>query len=181
MLDGAADPPECGTPTILTHAVAGVAIGQVLAPCSRRGEITWIAAACAVLPDADVLGFRLGIPYGDLFGYRGFTHSIFFAGVVAFVVTGFLRSKVCRRDLLESFSVRPIMVSPIGLSAFLTKRGWSVLASEMAWVWAPSICVFLPLDSRAAATGGAPQEGATFSQCFAIKSSSSEARIGFEM
>ncbi len=166
-------------PTVLTHAIAGAAIGQALAPCSLRREVTWIAAVCAMLPDADVLGFGLGIPYGDLFGHRGFTHSLFFAGVVAMGVTGLLRSKVHGRDLVRVFvcvfaatvshglldaftngglgvaflapfegaryffPVRPILVSPIGLTAFLTRRGLSVLASEMVWVWPASICVFL--------------------------------------
>jgi len=166
-------------PTILTHAIAGGAIAQALAPCSLKREVTWIAAACAMLPDADVLGFGVGVPYGDPFGHRGFTHSFFFAGLVALAVAGLLRSKVHGRDLLRVlvcifaaiashgildaftngglgvaffapfdqeryfFPVRPIMVSPIGLTAFLTKRGLSVLASEMARVWPASICVFL--------------------------------------
>ncbi len=41
------------------------------------------------------------------------------------------------------FPVRPILVSPIAVAAFLTQRGVSVLMSEMAWVWVPSIGVFL--------------------------------------
>jgi inner membrane protein len=41
---------------------------------------------CAVLPDADVIGFRFGIRYGDFWGHRGFTHSLFFAVLVATVV-----------------------------------------------------------------------------------------------
>ena len=166
-------------PTILTHAIAGAAIAQVLAPCSLRREVAWIAAGCAMLPDADVLGFALGIPYDDLFGHRGFTHSLFFAGLAALAVTGVLRSKIHGRDLLRLlvcifaatashgildaltngglgvaffapfegarcfFPVRPIEVSPIGLAAFLTRRGLSVLESEMMWVWPASICVFL--------------------------------------
>jgi inner membrane protein len=166
-------------PTILTHAIAGAAVAQVLAPCELRGQITCIAAACAMLPDADVVGFALGVPYDDLFGHRGFTHSFFFAGVVALAVTGLLRSKIHGRDLVQMFvcifaatashgildaftngglgvaffapfdgvryffPVRPILVSPVGLSAFLTRRGLAVLESEMAWVWPPSIGVFL--------------------------------------
>jgi inner membrane protein len=166
-------------PTILTHALAGAAIAQVLAPCELRTKITCIAAASAMLPDADVLGFALGVPYDDLFGHRGFTHSLFFAGVLALAVRGWLRSKIRDRDLAQVFAcifaatashgildaftngglgvaffapfhaaryffpVRPILVSPIGLSAFLTERGLSVLESEMAWVWPASICVFL--------------------------------------
>lgn len=48
----------------------------------------WILAGvvCSILPDADVLAFRFGIPYEHMFGHRGFTHSIFFA----VVLSGFL-------------------------------------------------------------------------------------------
>lgn len=70
-------------PTFITHAVAGAAIAQVLAPCSNRGRVTAAAAVCAMLPDVDVLGLGYGVPYDSLFGHRGFTHSIFFAGIVA--------------------------------------------------------------------------------------------------
>jgi inner membrane protein len=166
-------------PTILTHALAGAAIAQVLAPCEVRSKMTWIAAVCAMLPDADVLGFPLGIPYDDLFGHRGFTHSLFFAGVVALAVAGLFQNKVHGRDLVRVFvcifaatashgildaftngglgvaffapfhatryffPVRPILVSPIGVTAFWTRRGLSVLESEMIWIWPASICVFL--------------------------------------
>ena len=36
------------------------------------------------------------------------------------------------------FPVRPIRVSPIGVSAFVSGDGLAVLASEMRWVWLPS-------------------------------------------
>jgi len=35
-----------------------------------------------MLPDVDVIGFSFGIRYDDMFGHRGFTHSLFFAAVV---------------------------------------------------------------------------------------------------
>jgi inner membrane protein len=38
-----------------------------------------------MLPDADVIGFRFGIAYGDPLGHRGFTHSLLFATVVSAV------------------------------------------------------------------------------------------------
>jgi inner membrane protein len=164
-------------PTILTHAVAGVAIAQALAPCSRRAEISWFAAGCAMLPDIDVLGFAFGIRYGDLLGHRGFTHSLLFAGLVAATITLLLRHKDLRGDLrvflclfvatashgfLDAFTnggmgvaffapfdrtryffpLRPILVSPIGLGPILTRRGISVLFSEMKWVWMPSVALF---------------------------------------
>ena len=37
------------------------------------------------------------------------------------------------------FPFRPILVSPIGIDRFLTERGATVLASEAAWVWVPSL------------------------------------------
>jgi inner membrane protein len=36
---------------------------------------------------------------------------------------------------------RPIAVSPLGLSRFLSARGAAVLASEARWVWLPSLVV----------------------------------------
>jgi inner membrane protein len=35
-----------------------------------------------MLPDADVLAFKPGVAYGNIFGHRGFTHSLLFAFVV---------------------------------------------------------------------------------------------------
>lgn len=166
-------------PTILTHAVAGVAIAQALAPCERRAEISLFAAGCAMLPDADVLGFAFGIRYGDLAGHRGITHSLLFAALLAGTVTLLLRHKDLRGDwrvfltlfaaaashgFLDAFTNgglgvaffspfdraryffpwRPILVSPIGLGPFLTRRGLAVLLSEMKWVWMPSIAILLP-------------------------------------
>ncbi|MCX4030052.1 metal-dependent hydrolase [Endozoicomonas sp. SM1973] len=37
------------------------------------------------------------------------------------------------------FPDRPIQVSPIGVSRFLSERGWHVLWSELQWVWLPMI------------------------------------------
>jgi inner membrane protein len=52
-----------------------------------------IGAICSVLPDIDVIGFRFGIHYGDFWGHRGFTHSLFFAAILATLVAfaGFSR------------------------------------------------------------------------------------------
>ena len=37
----------------------------------------------SLLPDADMIGFSLGVPYGSEFGHRGFTHSLLFAALIA--------------------------------------------------------------------------------------------------
>jgi inner membrane protein len=48
---------------------------------------------CSVIPDLDVIGFRFGVPYGDFWGHRGFTHSLVFAALLAgaVIATGFRR------------------------------------------------------------------------------------------
>ena len=49
-----------------------------------------LAVGLSILPDADVIAFRLGIPYADPFGHRGFTHSLLFAlfaGLLASLLT----------------------------------------------------------------------------------------------
>lgn len=73
-------------PTPFTHAFAGVALGGIVPPPVPAKRIWFLAAFSAALPDVDVLGFALHIPYGSMFGHRGFTHSLFFAAVWALVV-----------------------------------------------------------------------------------------------
>ena len=68
-------------PTILSHGIVAAAAGH----WSRRELSTafWMwTIACALLPDVDVISFSFGIAYEDMFGHRGFTHSLFFAALV---------------------------------------------------------------------------------------------------
>ena len=43
------------------------------------------------------------------------------------------------------FSVRPVLVSPIGVTDFLSAYGVRVLASEAIWIWLPSCAAFVVL------------------------------------
>lgn len=75
-------------PTIISHP----AILLALRPAFRlSSEVLVVGAICSMIPDVDVVGFPLGIHYGDLLGHRGFTHSLFFAvalGAVGTVLLG---------------------------------------------------------------------------------------------
>jgi len=66
-----------------SHAVAALSIGT----CFYRPQTpkrVWAAGAlCSIFPDIDVIGFRFGIPYGNFWGHRGFTHSLLFAVLLA--------------------------------------------------------------------------------------------------
>jgi inner membrane protein len=76
-----------------SHAIASVAIGHISlaisTPSSQdRARLgSWkfwsLAAFCAVVPDADAIGFWMGVPYDSLWGHRGITHSFFFAFLLA--------------------------------------------------------------------------------------------------
>lgn len=74
--------------SLFTHAVAAGAIGQA-APARYRSDwrFWYMAALCSALPDADVLSFRLGVRYEDLWGHRGMTHSLLFAAVLGLAAT----------------------------------------------------------------------------------------------
>jgi inner membrane protein len=73
-------------PTIFSHAIAATALGQ-LYPDRPLPRGFWIwSAVCAMLPDADVIGFRFGIRYDDMLGHRGLSHSLVVAAIVGLVV-----------------------------------------------------------------------------------------------
>jgi inner membrane protein len=66
-------------PTVFSHAIAGAAIASTH---PRRG--LWMTSAlCAVVPDLDVAGIWLGVPWGHVLGHRGITHSLAFAAGLA--------------------------------------------------------------------------------------------------
>lgn len=72
-----------------SHAIASVAIGK-LSFIEKTDKKFWLLGIfCAVIPDADAIGFKLGVAYESMWGHRGITHSFFFATVLAFAVTYF--------------------------------------------------------------------------------------------
>ena len=71
-------------------SIGHVAVGMALGRAERGGQSLGrllggmaLFSALAMLPDADVVAFKLGIPYGATWGHRGASHSLVFAlGVV---------------------------------------------------------------------------------------------------
>ncbi len=163
-------------PTIITHGIVALALAAKSgAQKEQRRRLALACVACAILPDIDFIGFKLGIPYSSLFGHRGFTHSIFFALLVSLLLGAYLHRKAPRSAagfakifgllflsaashpfldamtnggegiaFLSPFSNhryflpwRPILVSPLGISAFFSLRGLLVFASELLLVILP--------------------------------------------
>ena len=101
-------------PTVFSHPAPVLALAALLGGrVSTRMLLFGIL--CAVLPDADVIGFRFGISYADAFW--PFDQTRYFC------------------------DWRPIRVSPFGLKGLLSQRGLSVMLSELRWVWAPCLAV----------------------------------------
>lgn len=76
------------------HVAVGMALGRHEAgrASTRRLVASMVLfSALALLPDADVIAFKLGIPYSAPWGHRGATHSLVFAAMVAVGVLGVAR------------------------------------------------------------------------------------------
>jgi inner membrane protein len=64
----------------LAHVVVGLAGARALRTAPRAALPHFAAlAGLSLLADADVVAFKLGIPYAAPFGHRGASHSIAFA------------------------------------------------------------------------------------------------------
>ncbi|HLP20036.1 MAG TPA: metal-dependent hydrolase [Chitinophagales bacterium] len=72
-----------------SHAIAAVAIGKASLIKNIDKKFWLLGMFCAVIPDADAIGFKLGIEYGSFWGHRGFSHSFVFAALLALAVTYF--------------------------------------------------------------------------------------------
>jgi len=72
--------------SVFSHAVAALGIGAFIYRPGTPKRVWVVGAACSVIPDLDVIGFRFGIHYGDFWGHRGFTHSLLFAALLASAV-----------------------------------------------------------------------------------------------
>lgn len=97
-------------PTIFSHAVFAAATGKSFFPKPISMWFWFLAAVCAMIPDADVIVAGLiGAERGSMFAHRGFTHSIMFAvifgGIVAFIASKLLKTGVAFPKLFVFFAL----------------------------------------------------------------------------
>jgi inner membrane protein len=88
--------------TIPTHALVGAALAPLVPADVPRSRAALVLAVVAVVPDLDVIGLRLGIPYAHPLGHRGFSHSLLFAALLAAAVARFAleSARPCRTALV---------------------------------------------------------------------------------
>jgi inner membrane protein len=73
--------------SVLTHPVVPIALATVLPQDTLSPTLVLVGAACAVIPDLDVIGIKFGVGSHPLLGHRGLTHSIVFAAVLGALLT----------------------------------------------------------------------------------------------
>lgn len=69
-----------------THGFVALAFGRISATEKPPPRFWLLGILCSVLPDFDVVAFRLGVPYGHMLGHRGYSHSLLFAVTTAALV-----------------------------------------------------------------------------------------------
>lgn len=96
-------------PTIFSHAVFAAVTGKAFLKKPASAGFWFLTAGCAMIPDADVIGYSFGVARGSMFSHRGFTHSIVFAllfgSFAAFIARRFLKSKLSLPALVFFFSL----------------------------------------------------------------------------
>ncbi len=74
-------------PSSFAHAIFAASLTPLRPYNGKLLSSLLLAMSCAIIPDLDVIGFQMGIQYGDIFGHRGFTHSIVFALMLGLIVS----------------------------------------------------------------------------------------------
>jgi inner membrane protein len=85
-------------------------------------------SALSMLPDMDVIGFSLGVAYGDEWGHRGATHSLVFAGAVAGALG--LSVRALKPRALRTWAIATVVLVSHGLLDTLTTGG---LGCALLW------------------------------------------------
>lgn len=82
--------------SLLTHPVVPVALGVALGRKNIPVAALVLGLLLSLIPDADVVAFKFGIPYGDMLGHRGFSHSLLFSAVIALCLCALPRFSIQR-------------------------------------------------------------------------------------
>lgn len=128
-------------PTIFSHPAVPLALGYALGSGSVSTRLLAAGVACSMLPDADVLGWALGVPYGSPWGHRGATHSLAFALAVGALGALLVRWLQARGP--TAFAFLAVATASHGVLDALTDGGsgiafmWPLTAERWFLPWQP--------------------------------------------
>jgi inner membrane protein len=117
-------------PTIFTHAAVPVLLGTAAGKRHISQRLLCAGVIAAILPDADTLGFKLGIAYADAFGHRGAMHSLLFACCMAALAA--LWHRRLRTTPMRALAFVGLSALTHPLLDMLTDGG---LGIAIAWPW----------------------------------------------
>jgi inner membrane protein len=117
-------------------SIGHVAVGLVGARLLARGgaqprEASVLLPALSLAPDLDVIGMRLGVPYGATWGHRGATHSIAVALAVGWLAAYLVRRQ---RPMRRFAPVALAVLVSHGLLDAMTDGGHGI---ALLWPWTP--------------------------------------------
>ena len=109
----------------LGHVAVGAAAARIYGATvtDQRPSFAAVAfwSAVSLLPDADVVGFAVGVHYGDEWGHRGATHSLVFAAAVGLVIG--LLAPMVRRPAMRTAITASLVLASHPLLDILTDGG----------------------------------------------------------
>ncbi len=117
-------------PTVLTHPAVPLGLALALGRRVVSPRLLAVGICVSVLPDLDVLAFRLGIPYATQWGHRGFSHSVLFAVLVALL--GMLLARHLRVPPQRVFWFLLLATASHGILDAFTNGGLGV---AFFWPW----------------------------------------------
>ncbi len=111
-------------PTVFTHPAVPLALACGLGRHAVSARLLAAGVVASVVPDLDVAAFRFGIPYAAEWGHRGFSHSLFFALLVAAV--GAAAAPVLKSSAKRAFWFLLVATASHGLLDTLTNGGLGI-------------------------------------------------------
>jgi inner membrane protein len=104
--------------SILSHPAVPLAVGLALGSRWIPGRLLTAGVIASIVPDADVIAFRLDVSYDHALAHRGITHSIAFAclcgalaaaawrwlGARPWVITAFVAVSMASHGMLDALT-----------------------------------------------------------------------------
>ncbi len=128
-------------PTVLSHPAPLLCLGFACGRAMISWRLLLAGVVCSVLPDLDVIGFRLGVAYADALGHRGLSHSLLFAlgaGLLAALAAPLLRSGrmaaflFCAGGVLTHIALDALTNGGLGVALL-----WPVSDARYFFPWRP--------------------------------------------
>lgn len=125
--------------SFFSHPAFPVALKYSGLKVSKRLFVT--AIFLTLLPDADVIAFKFGIPYESQWGHRGFTHSLVFAFVFGYIFTFFHQFFESKKStvfwwtslsLISHIAFDALTNGGLGVAAF-----WPLTSERFFFPWTP--------------------------------------------